>query len=231
MTPSEPAPRRRGARTQAAEAKAAPEREDPKFASRYIEAANTLTADAAASAQALARPDTAAATAAPVLASPWWRSIGPMDIPDGQTYGSGPGSRVNVSGRVATIAIDPTDANHLLVGSAGGGIWETRDNGVSWSPRTDQQPTLTTGAIAFDPNAASTVYALTGEGSFYWRLGAEPAPLSRRRGDVGHAGNHPLRRLGRLRPAGEPGQLRPPAGRNDRRSGVLGRYARANQAR
>jgi hypothetical protein len=106
------------------------------------------------------------------VTGPAWQDLGPAEIPNGQTYGSGPGSRVNVSGRAGAIAVDPANAAHVLVGSAGGGIWESSDNGASWAPRTDYQPTLTIGAIAFDPLTPRTVYALTGEGNFYWTLGA-----------------------------------------------------------
>ena len=100
---------------------------------------------------------------------PGWRSLGPLYMPNGQTYGS---SRVDVSGRIATIAIDPGNSNHILVGSAAGGIWETRDRGASWAARSDFAPTLTTGAIAFDPSAPATVYCGTGEGNWWARLGA-----------------------------------------------------------
>jgi photosystem II stability/assembly factor-like uncharacterized protein len=101
-----------------------------------------------------------------------WQSLGPNGIPKGQTYGTGPGSNVTVSGRVSAIAVDPTNSAHVLIGSAAGGIWETHDSGTSWAPRTDQQPTLAIGAIAFDPSDASTVYAGTGEGnSEYSHLG------------------------------------------------------------
>jgi hypothetical protein len=91
-----------------------------------------------------------------------WRSLGPAGIPKGQTYGSG---TTTVAGRIAAIAVDPGSSKHLLVGSAAGGIWETRDTGATWVPRTDGQPTLSIGAIAFDPNDPSTVYAGTGEGN------------------------------------------------------------------
>lgn len=106
---------------------------------------------------------------APAFAPPAWRLIGPTLIPNGQTYGSG---RADVSGRVSAVAIDPSNSNHILCGSAGGGIWETRNAGGNWSPRTDHQPTLTTGAIAFDPGSPNVVYAGTGEGDFYAGLGA-----------------------------------------------------------
>ncbi|HEX6689259.1 MAG TPA: hypothetical protein VF085_11450 [Solirubrobacterales bacterium] len=101
-----------------------------------------------------------------------WRSLGPAGIPAGQTYGSGPGATTTVAGRVTAIAVDPGDSKHLLVGSAAGGVWETRDTGATWAPRTDDQPTLSIGALAFDPSNPSTVYAGTGEGnSEYAQLG------------------------------------------------------------
>ncbi|MFF0342771.1 hypothetical protein [Kribbella sp. NPDC004875] len=110
--------------------------------------------------------------AAPPPAELTWRSLGPAGIPHGQTYGTGPGSSVTVSGRVPAIAVDPNNPARLLVGSAAGGIWETRDGGMHWAPRTDDQPTLSIGALAFDPSDVSTVYAGTGEGnSEYASLG------------------------------------------------------------
>ena len=100
-----------------------------------------------------------------------WRPLGPFSIPHGQTYGSGPQSRPAVAGRIATIAVDPANPQHILIGAAAGGVWETRDLGKTWAPRTDNQPSLATGAIAFDPQNPAIVYAGTGEGDFYARLG------------------------------------------------------------
>jgi hypothetical protein len=108
-------------------------------------------------------------TSPPTGVGPQWRFLGPYGMTNGQTYGD---TRVVVSGRIAAIAVDPTNANHILCGSAGGGVWETKDKGVNWSPRTDYMPTLTVGALAFNPSAPATVYCGTGEGNFYWTLGA-----------------------------------------------------------
>ena len=63
------------------------------------------------------------------------------------------------------------NAAHLLVGAAGGGVWESFDSGATWSPRTDGAPTLTVGAIAFDPAQPATVFVGTGEGNWYSRWG------------------------------------------------------------
>jgi hypothetical protein len=108
-------------------------------------------------------------TGAPTGTGPQWTSLGPTTIPNGQTYGA---SRVNVSGRVAAIAIDPSRPAHVLCGAAGGGVWESTDRGASWAPRTDFAVSLAVGAIAFDPNKPATVYCGTGEGNFYSTLGA-----------------------------------------------------------
>jgi hypothetical protein len=111
----------------------------------------------------------AAEGAALAVAPPSWRSLGPTVMHNGQTYGS---ARVDVAGRVAAIAVDPRNRDHILVGSAGGGVWESRDRGAHWSPRTDTLPTLTVGALAFHPTTAGTVYCGTGEGNFSAGLGA-----------------------------------------------------------
>jgi photosystem II stability/assembly factor-like uncharacterized protein len=100
-----------------------------------------------------------------------WRPLGPFCMPHGQSYGSGSGSRPSVVGRVSSVAPDPGNANHILVGAAGGGVWESTDAGATWASRTDEQPSLAIGAIAFDPSNPSIVYSGTGEGDFFSGLG------------------------------------------------------------
>jgi hypothetical protein len=104
----------------------------------------------------------------PTPTGPQWRSLGPATVPNGQTYGA---SRVNVSGRVAAIAIDPSNPAHVLVGAANGGVWESFDRGVTWAPRTDYAATLAVGAIAFDSSDPRTVYCGLGEGNWWFWLG------------------------------------------------------------
>lgn len=105
----------------------------------------------------------------PTATRPQWRSLGPWTIPNGQTYGA---SRVNVSGRVSALAVDPSNPAHILAGAANGGVWESFNRGGSWAPRTDYAPTLAVGALAFDPSNSSTVYCGTGEGDWWSFLGA-----------------------------------------------------------
>ena len=166
----------------------------PKFAfpkqTSLIKAARTLSARptkrrAAAAAQSFgaaiskaatsltsaprARGRARAAMAAPGTAVALWQSLGPDHVPNGQTYGT---NRVDVIGRVSCIAVDPRDSKHLLVGAAGGGIWESKDSGANWSPCADAMPSLAIGAVTFDPSNAGRVYAGSGEGNFYANLGA-----------------------------------------------------------
>jgi photosystem II stability/assembly factor-like uncharacterized protein len=100
-----------------------------------------------------------------------WRPLGPFCVPHGQTYGAGPGSRPAVAGRVPAIAVDPGNPLHLLIGAGNGGVWETNDRGGHWYPRTDDQPTLATGAVTFDPSNPTIAYAGTGEGDSFSSLG------------------------------------------------------------
>ncbi len=101
----------------------------------------------------------------PTATGAQWRSLGPTTIPNGQTYGS---SRVNVSGRIASVIVDPANPAHVLVGTANGGVWESFDRGANWSPRSDYAATLSVGILAFDPSDSSIVYCGTGEGNAWY---------------------------------------------------------------
>jgi hypothetical protein len=99
-------------------------------------------------------------------ASGGWVSLGPApmtsDAGNGQDYGL-------VTGRVNAIAVDPADptGNTVYVGGALGGLWRSQNaasgsfgnaTGVTWVSLTDNQPTLSFGAIALQPgnvNAAT----------------------------------------------------------------------------
>ncbi|HTF37164.1 MAG TPA: hypothetical protein VK651_02550, partial [Blastocatellia bacterium] len=43
------------------------------------------------------------------------------------------------SGRVCSIAVDPTDHSRYLVGVASGGIWKTTNAGTTWAPVFDNE--------------------------------------------------------------------------------------------
>ena len=89
-----------------------------------------------------------------------WNSIGPMPLAN--LFNPTNPAAFN-SGRVATIAVDPSDVTHWLIGAGNGGVWESRNSGTSWLPLTDGAPTLAIGAVAFAPSNPNIVYATTGE--------------------------------------------------------------------
>lgn len=86
-----------------------------------------------------------------------WRSIGPTPT------AANIRAITPVSGRVMALAVSPTNANIVLAGSAGGGIWRSTDAGVTYSPVSDDQIDLSVGAIAFAPSDPNIVYAAMGE--------------------------------------------------------------------
>ncbi len=93
-----------------------------------------------------------------------WRSIGPTCVFNGQ-LGYDSTGRGTVSGRVTCIAPHPTQANTVYVGTAGGGVWRTTDNGESWEPLMDHSVSMAIGALAFDPGDENALYIGTGEGN------------------------------------------------------------------
>lgn len=77
-----------------------------------------------------------------------WNPIGPSGIPNA---------------RITSIAVDPTNPNRWLVGSANGGVWETQNAGTSFLPISDSWPTQVIGAIAFASSDPNIIYVGTGE--------------------------------------------------------------------
>jgi len=70
----------------------------------------------------------------------------------------GPG---NISGRVATIAID--DAGAIYLGYSKGGVYKSTDDGATFESLIDDQAFLTVSDIEIDPNDQNTIYIGTGD--------------------------------------------------------------------
>jgi len=67
-----------------------------------------------------------------------------------------------MSGRVVDLAVNPADPTHFFVAYASGGLWETQNNGASFSPLFDDQAVMTIGAIAVNWKDSS-IWIGTGE--------------------------------------------------------------------
>ncbi|MEO6303638.1 MAG: hypothetical protein ABIP51_10725, partial [Bacteroidia bacterium] len=68
-------------------------------------------------------------------ASSVWSPSGPNVLPNNLT-----GYMENGIGRINCIAFHPSNPNIYFVGVAQGGVWKTTNNGVSWTPLTDNLP-------------------------------------------------------------------------------------------
>ena len=124
---------------------------------RYSEATvDQVIAGRAAAIQQLQRQK---GSQAPFIASGFWTEIGPMPIPNGQTTTVS----TPVSGRVTSIAVDPTDANIVYVGTAQGGVYRSLDGGLTWVALMDNAQSLAIGALALAPSDRTILYVGTGE--------------------------------------------------------------------
>ncbi len=103
-----------------------------------------------------------------------WVPLGPVPLAS-DASGNGTQDYHQVAGRATAVVVDPADAsgNTVFVGGAQAGIWKSTNaaasnaNSVVWNPISDDQATLSIGAIAIQPgnnNPANTVIlAATGE--------------------------------------------------------------------
>jgi len=67
------------------------------------------------------------------------------------------------SGRVCSIAVDPTDHSRYYVGVASGGVWKTTNSGTTWAPIFDNEASYSIGTITIDPKNPFTVWVGSGE--------------------------------------------------------------------
>lgn len=66
-------------------------------------------------------------------------------------------------GRINVIEFHPTDTNTYMIGSPGGGIWRTTDDGDNWVPLNDFLPVLGVSDIDYNPQNPNTIYICTGD--------------------------------------------------------------------
>ena len=83
-----------------------------------------------------------------------WSALAPRNI--------GP---AGMSGRVTSIDVNPTDRDHMYVGTASGGVWESKNGGISFAPVFDDQKHLGIGAVAVSDANPNVVWVGTGEGN------------------------------------------------------------------
>lgn len=67
-----------------------------------------------------------------------------------------------MSGRITAIQVSPQDYRVMYVGTAGGGIWKSRNGGTTFQ-QVFKKHTMAIGSLAIDPANPDTVWAGTGE--------------------------------------------------------------------
>lgn len=114
-------------------------------------AALLLTDATSATAKEAAKKDAAkkeeSALASSTFAGLTLRSIGPA----------------MTSGRIADLAVDPTDDKVWWIAGASGGVWKTTNSGTTWTPVFDGEASYSIGALAIDPKNSNVVWVGTGE--------------------------------------------------------------------
>ena len=75
-----------------------------------------------------------------------WRTVGPA----------------NFMGRLSDVVGIPSPSKTLFVAAAGGGIWKTTNNGITWRPVFDDKRVISMGMLAIAPSDTQQVWGWNG---------------------------------------------------------------------
>lgn len=75
------------------------------------------------------------------------------------------------SGRIADLAVNPSDHSEIYAAVASGNIWKSNNNGTTWQPVFDKYGAYAIGCLTIDPNNNNVIWAGTGENNHQRALG------------------------------------------------------------
>jgi hypothetical protein len=85
-----------------------------------------------------------------------WEPLGPFSHTNTGSWSSG-------QGRVNIVHVDPSNSNIIYLGAPAGGIWKSTNNGLGWTPLTDELPQIGVSGIAIDYSNSNVIYIATGD--------------------------------------------------------------------
>ncbi len=93
-----------------------------------------------------------------------WQPLGPKPLTTSTFNNSDYHFTNTVAGRTTAIVVGP-NTGVIYIGTAGGGVWKSVNDGATWTPLTDKQQTLSTGSLALDitDGTDNTIFVGTGE--------------------------------------------------------------------
>jgi photosystem II stability/assembly factor-like uncharacterized protein len=101
-----------------------------------------------------------------------------------------------IGGRVSRVAGVPGDPLTFYAATAQSGVWKSMDGGHVWKPIFDEQPLLSTGAIAVAPSNPNVIYVGTGEANI--RGNVQPGDGIYKSTDAGRSFQHLLDQEGQI---------------------------------
>ncbi len=75
------------------------------------------------------------------------------------------------SGRIADLAVNPSNHSEIYAAIASGNIWKSVNNGTTWQPVFDKYGAYAIGCVVIDPDNHNVVWAGTGENNHQRALG------------------------------------------------------------
>ena len=96
------------------------------------------------------------------MSSNKWTLLGPTGVLDGQMHLPSTPDGPTIAGRVTCLVRG--SGTSTFIGTAGGGVWHSPDDGVTWRSLTDFLPCASIGALAFDA-ANNRLWIGSGEGN------------------------------------------------------------------
>ena len=70
-----------------------------------------------------------------------------------------------MSGRVTCIDVDLSHPENIFIGTASGGVWQSKSAGVRWEPIFDDAPLQSIGSLAINQQNPAEIWVGTGEGN------------------------------------------------------------------